>query len=61
MANLPAADKKIVQRQLILLPPRTKAAQEKEMGEMMGKLKDVSNYLTFQNRPANNYSLEMAY
>lgn len=42
MPNLPATDKKIVQRQLVLLPPRTKAAQEKEMGEMMGKLKQVS-------------------
>lgn len=28
-------------RQLKELPPRTKAAQEKEMGEMMGKLKQV--------------------
>lgn len=35
------ADKKIIKRQLILLPPRTKAAQEKEMGDMMGKLKEV--------------------
>ena len=42
MKSLPAADKKIVQRQLLQLPARTKAAQEKEMGEMMGKLKQVS-------------------
>jgi hypothetical protein len=28
---------------LALLPPRIKAAQEKEMGEMMGKLKQVSH------------------
>lgn len=41
MQNLSAADKKIVERQLVQLPPRTKAAQEKEMGEMMGKLKQV--------------------
>jgi hypothetical protein len=25
------------------LPPRVKAAQEKEMGEMMGKLKELGN------------------
>ena len=42
MQNLSAADKKLVQRQLFQLPPRLKAAQEKEMGEMMGKLKEVS-------------------
>jgi hypothetical protein len=42
MPNLSAEDKKIVQQQLKQLPPRTKAAQEKEMGEMMGKLKEVS-------------------
>lgn len=42
MKDLPVADKKIVQRQLVQLPARTKAAQEKEMGEMMGKLKQVS-------------------
>ena len=41
MPNLSAADRKIVVRQLRELPPRTKAAQEKEMGEMMGKLKQV--------------------
>jgi hypothetical protein len=43
MQNLSTADRKIVQRQLVQLPPRTKAAQEKEMGEMMGKLKSVSS------------------
>ncbi|KAH6723287.1 hypothetical protein DL95DRAFT_357758 [Leptodontidium sp. 2 PMI_412] len=43
MSNLSAADREIVQRQLIQLPPRTKAAQEKEMGEMMGKLKELGN------------------
>lgn len=42
MPNLSAADRKIVQKQLVSLPPRTKEAQEKEMGEMMGKLKQVS-------------------
>jgi hypothetical protein len=43
MPNLPPADRKVVQEQLKQLPPRTKAAQEKEVGEMMGKLKEVNN------------------
>ncbi|OTA63240.1 hypothetical protein K449DRAFT_464607 [Hypoxylon sp. EC38] len=43
MTNLSPADRKIVQAQLLLLPPRTKAAQEKEMSEMWGKLKDLGN------------------
>jgi hypothetical protein len=42
MPDLSTADKKVVQRALAILPVRTKAAQEKEMGEMMGKLKEVS-------------------
>ncbi|KAI9745646.1 MAG: hypothetical protein M1818_001180 [Claussenomyces sp. TS43310] len=41
--NLSASDRQLVQRQLLLLPPRTKAAQETEMGEMMGKLKQLGN------------------
>ncbi|KAI7977082.1 hypothetical protein EIK77_005287 [Talaromyces pinophilus] len=40
--NLPPQDQKVVQRGLRELPPRIQAAREKEMGEMMGKLKDVS-------------------
>lgn len=43
MSILSPADRKIVQRQLVLLPPRSKEAQEKEMGEMMGKLKQLGN------------------
>ncbi|KFY15047.1 hypothetical protein V492_02261 [Pseudogymnoascus sp. VKM F-4246] len=43
MTNLSPADRKVVQRQLVLLPPRTKAAQEKEMGDMMGQLKQLGN------------------
>jgi hypothetical protein len=42
MPDLSATDKKVVQGALAVLPTRTKAAQEKEMGEMMGKLKEVS-------------------
>ncbi|KAI0910858.1 hypothetical protein F4823DRAFT_588454 [Ustulina deusta] len=43
MANLTGTDEKIVQSQLRTLPPRVKAAQEKEMSEMWGKLKDLGN------------------
>lgn len=46
MPNLSAGDRKIVQQQLIKMPPRKKAAQEQEMGEMMGKLKGVSSVNT---------------
>ncbi len=42
MPDLSSMDKKVVQKALAVLPARTKAAQEKEMGEMMGKLKEVS-------------------
>ncbi|KAI0012463.1 hypothetical protein F4779DRAFT_568845 [Xylariaceae sp. FL0662B] len=45
MTNLREADRKIVQTQLRTLPARTKEAQEKEMGEMWGKLKDLGNGL----------------
>ncbi|KPM37629.1 hypothetical protein AK830_g8925 [Neonectria ditissima] len=41
--SLGAADMRIVRTQLRDLPPRTKAAQEREMGEMWGKLKDLGN------------------
>ncbi|RFU25140.1 hypothetical protein B7463_g11200, partial [Scytalidium lignicola] len=43
MTSLGASEKKLVQRQLGELPLRIKAAQEKEMGEMMGKLKELGN------------------
>ncbi|GAP91885.2 putative tetratricopeptide repeat protein 1 [Rosellinia necatrix] len=43
MANLASADEKIVRAQLRILPPRVKAAQEQEMSEMWGKLKDLGN------------------
>ncbi|KAF4997157.1 hypothetical protein FGRMN_4051 [Fusarium graminum] len=41
--SLTPADLRVVQKQLRDLPPRVKAAQEKEMGEMWGKLKDLGN------------------
>ncbi|KAK8105075.1 hypothetical protein PG999_008434 [Apiospora kogelbergensis] len=43
MENLSPADRRIVTTQLRVLPPRSKAAQEKEMAEMWGKLKDLGN------------------
>lgn len=46
MANLGPADRRVVQAQLRALPPRTKAAQEKEMGEMWGKLKEVHSFFS---------------
>lgn len=42
MPNLPAQDKKIVLSALTSLLSRINAAKEREMGEMMGKLKEVS-------------------
>ncbi|KAL3602463.1 hypothetical protein FPOAC2_06773 [Fusarium poae] len=41
--SLAPADLRVVQKQLRELPPKVKAAQEKEMGEMWGKLKDLGN------------------
>ncbi|KAI1332400.1 hypothetical protein F5Y16DRAFT_177090 [Xylariaceae sp. FL0255] len=43
LKNLGPADRKIVAAQLRALPPRVKAAQEAEMAEMWGKLKDLGN------------------
>jgi hypothetical protein len=50
LAKLPAhaltpADARTVRTQLRVLPPLVKQAQEKEMGEMWGKLKDLGNGL----------------
>ncbi|BCS04264.1 uncharacterized protein AKAW2_80065S [Aspergillus luchuensis] len=43
MDNLPPEDKRIVQKALRELPAKIGQAREKEMGEMMGKLKDLGN------------------
>ncbi|OAA33591.1 Elongated TPR repeat-containing domain protein [Moelleriella libera RCEF 2490] len=43
MPGVGAADMKTVRSQLATLPPRTKAAQEKEMSEMWGKLKTLGD------------------
>ena len=40
---LPPADRKIVHKALATLPAQIAAAKEKEMGDMMGKLKEVSS------------------
>ncbi|KAH0547665.1 hypothetical protein FGG08_000154 [Glutinoglossum americanum] len=45
MDNLPSADRKKVQSQLLALPPRLDAAKEAEVGQMMGKLKELGNGL----------------
>ena len=43
LPTLPPQDMKIVQAALRSLPPRINAAKEKEMGDMMGKLKELGN------------------
>jgi hypothetical protein len=41
MSDVSATDMKVVRKALAELPGIIKTAQEKEMGEMMGKLKEV--------------------
>ncbi|KAM3549135.1 hypothetical protein ARSEF4850_009023 [Beauveria asiatica] len=41
--GLTAADAKTVRMQLVVLPPKIKAAQEKEMSEMWGKLRTLGD------------------
>lgn len=45
MTTLPPQDRKIVQKALADLPPRINQAKDKELGDMMGKLKEVGNGL----------------
>lgn len=45
MTVLPVADMRFVRMQLVSLPAKVKEAQGKEVGEMMGKLKDLGNGL----------------
>jgi hypothetical protein len=42
--NISADDKRVAQKALRELPARITQAREKEMGDMMGKLKDVSTF-----------------
>ena len=41
--NLSSQDRRVVQRALVELPARINVAKESEMGEMMGKLKELGN------------------
>ncbi|EPS29277.1 hypothetical protein PDE_04226 [Penicillium oxalicum 114-2] len=43
METLPADEKRIVQRALRELPPRVNEAKDKEVGEMMSKMKELGN------------------
>jgi tetratricopeptide (TPR) repeat protein len=43
ISQLPSADQKTVRRALVELPPRVDEAKQREVGEMMGKLKDLGN------------------
>lgn len=43
LPNLPPQDRKIVQQALDTLPQRINTAKEKEVGDMMGKLKELGN------------------
>ena len=45
LPTLPPQDKKIVDAALRTLPPRINTAKDKEMGDMMGKLKELGNGL----------------
>ena len=42
-SELPCLDRKSVKRALATLPPKLEAAKQREMGEMMGKLKELGN------------------
>ena len=42
MPGLPAQEMRVVRRALVALPSRIDQAKQKEMGEMMGKLKEAS-------------------
>lgn len=43
MTNLSPVDRRFVQKQLTQLPSQTKAAQDKEIGDLMGQLKNIGN------------------
>ncbi|RMZ91877.1 hypothetical protein DV736_g847, partial [Chaetothyriales sp. CBS 134916] len=42
-STLPASDQKTVGQALVTLPPRVNEAKDREVGEMMGKLKELGN------------------
>ena len=41
MSDVSTTDMKVIRKAMAELPGKIKIAQEKEMGEMMGKLKEV--------------------
>lgn len=43
LSQLPVPDQKTVRKALVELPPRVNEAKDKEVGEMMGKLKELGN------------------
>ena len=55
--NLSPQDRRHVQRELAALPARINAAKESEMGEMMGKLKEVTGSL--HTPPSNIFLIVM--
>ena len=67
---LPLSDKRVVQEAMRDLPGKVKEAREKEVGEMMGKLKDLGNTVLkpfglstdmfkFQQQEGGGYSMSM--
>jgi hypothetical protein len=47
MDNIPPTDRRTVQSQLLSLPPRLDAAKQAEIGQMMGKLKEVTSLINW--------------
>lgn len=56
MITLPPDDKRIVQKALRELPAKINQAKDKEMADMMGKLKDVSSTAIFLFRAISDWS-----
>lgn len=54
-SGLPPQDQKIIRQALSRLPARINAAKEKEMGDMMGKLKEAYPLSSTIVRGANFY------
>ncbi|KAK7513890.1 hypothetical protein IWZ03DRAFT_315614 [Phyllosticta citriasiana] len=71
MPNLAPLDRKAVEAALRVLPRRLEEAKQKEMGEMMGKLKDLGNgilrpfglstdhFQFVKDEKSGNYSIQM--
>lgn len=61
MPGLSSQDRKIVQKALSALPARINQAKEKEMGDMMGKLKEVMLLRILNDKSLILTSLVMEY